>query len=589
MITYLSNKEKWIMFFVMVALAFVLFGNGIKGDFVYDDSWVINQNPLMGKLTEIPKIFISPYHYFQSETGLYRPMTALSLSLNAIFSSKPEIFHITNIFLHALSAFLILIFIFKRFKSKQFAWGTSLLFLFLPIHTEAVTSISGRADILALLFSVGVLIFILNQRYWLSALALLLALLAKESAIGLIPLICLMLFESKKKIIPATKEAMKFIPSGILYLILRWTALKTHFLANDASPVYNPLKFTDPLTRFYTALKVMLLYIWKTFIPIHLSADYSYNQIPLIRTFFNPNVLVGVSFLLLLVVLISVKKIRESPLGFGSLFFVSTFFIISNFIVPIGTIMAERTFYMPSLGMAVIAAYGLEVLTNWRFKKLWLAIFIVVIIIYGFVIVNRNTVWANAESLFTDMATESPMSVHAKTNLGLYYIKNSQWDKGKPLLEEAYKIAEDHLPLLDSLGIVAEHEKRYKDAEQFYARALNIYPYSDTTLSNLGRLYFALGQYQKTADIYLRAFGYVNKPNFLLAYAMSESKLGSYDLAIEIIVKYYGEMPDDTSLQFALGYAYFKKGDRVKADQYFKSSKNPNVSDEEFVKSLENF
>ena len=577
------------MFFAMVVLAFILFGNGIRGDFVYDDIWVINENPLLGKINEIPKLFVSPYHYFQSETGLYRPLTVISFSLNSILSKKPEIFHVTNILLHALSAFLIFLFIFKKFNSRQLAYIASFLFLFLPIHTEAVTFISGRADILAILFSVCVLIFILNRRYWLSALAFLLALLSKESAIGLIPIIFLMLFESRSKFIPAMKESAKFIPSGILYLILRWGALKGHFLTNDASPIYNPLKFTDPLSRFYTALKVMLLYIWKTFIPLHLSADYSYNQVPLIKTFFNLNVLIGIMFLLLFVVLIFNKQTRGSPLGFSSLFFVSTFFIISNFVFPIGTIMAERTFYMPSLGMVITVAYGLVMLMDWRFKKLWLILFSSVLIFYGFLIISRNAVWFKEEKLFTDMAVKSPMSVHAKTNLGLYYIRTDQWDKGKLLLEDAYKIEENHLPLLDSLAIVAEHENRYKDAEQFYVRALKLYPYSDTTLSNLGRLYFASGQYQKTADIYWQAFGYINKPNFLLVYAMSESKLGNYDTAIATITKYYGEMPDDTSLQFALGYAYFKKGNHTKADQYFKSSKNPNVTDEEFIKSLEKF
>lgn len=577
------------MFFAMVVLTFILFGNGVKGDFVYDDTWVVSENPLLGKLNEIPKLFVSPYHLFQQQTGLYRPLTATSFSLNSVLSKKPEVFHITNIFLHAISSFLIFLFVFKRFKSKRLAYLSSVLFLFLPIHTEAVTFISGRADILAFLFSVTALIFILERKYWLSAASFLLALLAKESAIGLIPVIFLMLFESKSKFIPAMKETVKFILSGVLYLILRWSALKSHFLGNDASPIYNPLKFTDPLSRFYTALKVMLLYIWKTFIPFHLSADYSYNQITLIKNFFDQNVLTGILFLSLLAIFIFSKWTRGSPLGFGSLFFVSTFFITSNFIFPIGTIMAERTFYMPSLGLVIIAVYGLSALMDWRFKKFWLILFSSALIFYGFLVIGRNAVWLNEEKLFTDMALKSPMSVHAKTNLGLYYIRTDQWDKGKPLLEEAYKIGENHLPLLDSLAIVAEHEHRYKTAEQFYIRALNLYPYSDTTLSNLGRLYFASGQYQKTADIYWRAFSYVNKPNFLLAYAMSESKLGNYDAAIAAVTKYYGEMPNDTNLQFALGYAYFKKGNRAKADQYFKLSKDPNVSDEEFIKSLERF
>lgn len=587
----LSRKELAYVFLGIVVLAFVLFGNGIKGQFVYDDDWVISRNPTVTQFSQIPKQFVSSYHYLQPETGLYRPLTIVSYTFNFLFGKSPAGFHVVNILIHALNVFLVFVLVFKLFNSKRLAYLTSLLFLFLPIHVEAVTFISGRADLLAFFFALTSLLLLFNERYWAGVAVFLLSLLSKESAVLFVPGVFVFWLWAYKKdnLKNIVKKASYFIAPAVIYGSLRYAALKNNFLANDASSIYNPLKFTDGFSRFYTALKVMTLYFWKTFAPLHLSADYSFNQISLLHSPFNYYVIFGLATLSAAVFVIFWKKTKTTALAFGAVVFFSSYFAVSNFIFPIGTIMAERIFYLPSLGIVLLAAFLLDKLTAWRFKNLWRFLVIIALVVYGFLTINRNQVWLNTRALFTDMVASSPFSAHAKTNLGIYYIKQDRWEEGKILFKEASAIAPEHLPLLDSLGIVAEHEKRYKDAEEIYLKTLSLQPHYGTALSNLGRLYFELGQYEKSADIYWREFGFQPKPAYLLVYAMSKSKLGKYDEAIDAIKKHFGENPQDLKLKFALGYAYYKKGDRATADKYFKESKNPAISDEEFIKSLEKF
>lgn len=586
----IRRNERFYSLVLAVGLALLLFGNGINGQFVYDDTWVIGQNPTVGQFGEVFHQLILPYHYLQPETGLYRPLTLIAFTGNYLFGAGPASFHIVNILLHALNSWLILLLIYKLFRSRRLAYLTALIFLFLPIHTEAVSFISGRADLLAFFFSLLALLALSYQRYWLSGILFGLALFSKESALALIPLLAFWFWVYENQNLKASlKRTVYFLPSFGLYLLLRYVALGSNFLANDADPIYNPLKFAGAASRFYTALRVMLLYLYKTFIPTHLSADYSYNQIPLIHSPLDWSVLAGLAVLAVIVWLVVWRRSRPTLWAAGAAIFLASYLIISNFVFPIGTIMAERTFYFPSLGLALIAAAAVDRLSQWRLQPLWLGLMAGVLLFYGWVVIQRNPVWHNRLALYQDMVKTAPDSIHAKVNLAIYYIQNGHWGEGKKLLLATYPLAPEHLPLLDSLGVLAEHEQRWGDAEQFYLRALALRPHYATALSNLGRMYFQRGQYQKAADIYWQEFNYHQQAGAMLVYAMSLSKLGRYDQAIAAVKQYFGDPPADQRLQFALGYAYYKKGDKVTANKYFKDAKNPNLSDEAFIKSIEQF
>ncbi len=585
----LSTRHYLIAAAISLALSFALFGNGIKGDFVYDDTWVIERNPTIQDASAVFRQFILPYHYLQPETGLYRPLTAVSFTFNSLLGKSPASYHILNILLHALNVFLVFLFVWRLTRKKTIAILSAVLFMTLPIHVESVTSIVGRAELLSFALSMLTLLFFQGKRYWLSSLCFLLAMLSKESAFALVPLLAWWIWIYERTTARATvTRLLYFVPAGLIYVGLRAIALREYFLSNDASLMYNPLKFTDALTRFLTASKILMLYLWKTIVPIRLAADYSYHQISLDR---GVSLLgfVGILIILGSLAIIVHKKYRTTFVGFSIALGFFSFLIISNLIFPIGTIMAERTWYLPSLGISMLGAAGFERLMRWRWKTLWWVVVGCVAIIYGGRSIQRNAVWLNSETFLRTMVADSPRSLHAKNNLGNHLIKSGRWEEGKRLLMESYASFPDHAPLLDALGIVAEHERRYEDAERFYIRALQVRPHYATSFSNLGRMYFQLQRYDLAAQLYWGEFQYHARPDFMLIYAMSMSKLGRFDDAISTVTRYYGEHPQDEKLQFALGYAYYKKGDKIKAQEYFKNSKNPAISDEDFIKSIEKF
>ena len=157
------HKNEFIALSLALGLSFVLYGNSIKGDFVSDDKLVIVQNPFVsGNFSDFFKAFSAPYYYNQPHAGLYRPLTTASYNLNKVFSSESFGFHLINVLLSAFNGFLVFL-LASRFTSQRVTLGFTgkrsaflamILFLLLPIHSEAVSAIVGRAELLALFFSV---------------------------------------------------------------------------------------------------------------------------------------------------------------------------------------------------------------------------------------------------------------------------------------------------------------------------------------------------------------------------------------------------------------------------------------------------
>jgi hypothetical protein len=133
--------------------------------------------------------------------GFFRPLFILSYLIDTkIWGARPLGFHLTNIIFHSLNAFLT----FRLTRAltedltlatstkKAIAIGAGALFLLHPSHTEAVSWISGRADLIATFFCLASLLWYVAyarsrraSQIAVSVSCFALALLAKESAICL--------------------------------------------------------------------------------------------------------------------------------------------------------------------------------------------------------------------------------------------------------------------------------------------------------------------------------------------------------------------------------------------------------------------
>ena len=98
-----------------------------------------------------------------------------------------------------------------------------------------------------------------------------------------------------------------------------------------------------------TALKVLLKYVWLLIWPRSLAWDYSYNQIPLATWGVGLAALAVVAAMLALTLWL--YRSNAPSCFFGAFFFLALL-PTSNLLLIIGSIMAERFLYLPSIGFA---------------------------------------------------------------------------------------------------------------------------------------------------------------------------------------------------------------------------------------------
>ena len=572
-----------------IVLSFALFGNGIGGNFVLDDTIVVVGNPFIsGRLDEFWKIFTNPYFAYQPRPGLYRPLTIASYSLNSfIFGFSPVGFHVVNILLHALTSFLIFVLLY-RIRGKITAFAGFMFFMFLPIHVEAVTSIVGRAEILSLLFTVGALILALKQRYVFASGLFFLGLLSKEMALSFLPLFLFLEFLwHKKRFKEAAKDFLCFIPPLILYSILRYVALGGYFLKNDATPVYNPIKFAPFLSGLWTSFRVFYLYLEKIFFPYSLSSDYSFNQIPLVKSIFTSvEAILGVTIFCLLVFLFF--RTKDFLMRFGIIIFLASYFVVSNWIFKTGTVMAERLMYTPSLGLALIAGaivnYLVLKISN---KKILYGFLSLIFIFYGFVILDRNKDWLSDKSLFESAYSAAPNSVVNQTNNAYLEFVAGDYGGAELQLNEVLNIAPEHVPALNLAGQNYKKLGQYQKAEESWKKAIALRNDYLRAYLSLGILYYENGYNQSAEYVLEEAIKIYPRWNEIFVLSLTKINLKQYDEAISVIKKHFGENPAVKELKLALGVAYLRKGDRNMAISYLNQIKNTEKSIDEFIDIIE--
>src|SRR5262245_31048583 len=331
-------------------------------------------NPLMQDLGELPRLVGSPYWNAPGHRReLYRPLTSAWLALDgAISGMRPAWFHGVNAVLHALVTFLVALLALEMSGGRgAVAAPAGALFAVHPVHVEAVAGIVGRSEILAALF---VLTAILCHRRalvaergrtsvwpWAAWLAALCGMFAKESAI-VAPVLCAL-----SEAVPAPRRAGRGL-RGVLYagyamcatayLAARFKVLGGIGAGLPIPFVDNPAAAAGALDGRLTGLGTLIRYAGLLLWPRHLSADYSYDQIPVIHSLADPLAAAGLA-LAIGVIAVGVWLLRRVPLcGAALLFTAVSASLTTNVLFFIGTLLAERLMYLPSVGLCLLAGWA---------------------------------------------------------------------------------------------------------------------------------------------------------------------------------------------------------------------------------------
>jgi tetratricopeptide (TPR) repeat protein len=286
---------------------------------------------------------------------------------------------------------------------------------------------------------------------------------------------------------------------AVAYLLVRRAVLGSITISESAiAPLDNPLVpiTEDPfggrmgataaesvMTAFAVVVEYARLLVW----PARLSPDYSYNQIPLVTSTLDGRFLGGVALVAVCLVAVALSWRRNRIAAFGLAFLALTFSIVSNFLITIGTICAERLMYLPSAGALIAAAMGLEHLAGSAMaRRRLVAGAIAILIVLGAVrTLTRNRDWSNEITLWTAAVQAAPRSARVQS------------EYGRILMAQAENLAE--------AGRTADAEQLYSGAQSHFETALNIYPSYSPAIEGLAMIHSLHGRFEEAIVLYERA------------------------------------------------------------------------------------
>jgi hypothetical protein len=351
-------------------VALVLYAASIGNGLAYDDDSIIGLDPRVQSLSHVRAIFTEGYWSGEADLALYRPLTTLSFALDwSLGGGKAEWFHFSNVLWNAAACALVVLLLARFFRPNE-ALAGGVLFAVHPVHVEAVANVVGRAELMAACFFLGACILWLQldargpwrlQRALAVAVFYALALLSKEGAV-MLPAILLLIDtirgELRLRAVPAYVRA--HWPAFLMFtaVVAGFIGVRTAVLGGVA-PVRVDAVFDmarHPLLRVLTALQAWSEYARLFFFPRTLLADYG-PRVLLPAETLAANSAAGLLILLAVLgggIIALLRGWQRTALAL--LWFVITIFPVSNLIVPIGVIVAERTLYLPSVTLAIGAA-----------------------------------------------------------------------------------------------------------------------------------------------------------------------------------------------------------------------------------------
>jgi len=472
---------------LLAALALFPYLNALRTGFTFDDESQIRTNPAVVGGIDLLRILASPL----APGSLFRPMTVMSFAINEWFTpSLPAPFHATNVGLHVAVTLLVYLLAKRLFKSGRAPFVSAALFAVHPIHTEAVTSLVGRAELLAALCGVGALLSMAGanaartplSETGLQAASLILfclALLSKESALTVLPAMVLFRIAMRGESLPVglrnEARSLDWVPYGLCaILFVLWHAMVTAGAApSDLTPLDNTLAFVPWAVRVRSAFGILWDYFGLLNVPLVLSADYSYNQVPAIMSWWAPRFWAG-SGLVALAAVYCLRR-RWTAVAFAIALPFVTLSLTANVFFPIGTTKAERLLYLPSVGWALLVGWGLDRLAAMqRYRAA--ALMVLLTVIFGFATRTwiRNYDWRNNDVLYESTAGAAPDSAKARYNFGVALQRHGDNETAAAQFHRALEIYPWAEGAALGIGIGFENDGRTEAAVEWYRKALQI-------------------------------------------------------------------------------------------------------------------
>ena len=542
---------EWLAVAAPIAFALAAYQGALAGAFVFDDHqfwgyrcWQIDD---LSSLTEV----------VQAECR-YRPIRYLSLAIDhVLYGNDPAGYHRTNILLHAVMVGLVFAFLHELLRHRLAASLGALLWGLHPVHTDVVTYVAGRRDVLfALFFMAAYLLWPTTSRRIgrpilrgvVSVCLFVLAFRSKEMAVTLPAVIVLSGFIIFNGAGPPTAWT-KRVPKGLRFWLLltpllvafgaaAWFVYFRGFLAPVTGSM-NRLFGGDLYHHVLSVLAAYAKYFELIVFPASLYGDYSGFALP--QGLSDYRVWLGFTVICLVWGGGLFFRRRAPFISFGLLWFGVTMLPVSH-IIPHHELLAEHYLYIPLVGLVVPIAWAIrEGLTGPRTRLAVQVAVLLVCSLYVARISSRNEEFQSERTFAEVVIANDPNTIR-----GYLTLAHAHQVEGE--LEQAGRALETVL-------------QRMERTNRFYLEARR----------NLLTTYTDLRDFDRAAPqavILMTEF-----PNESYGFQVMGTILaqqGRYEEAIDVQLHGVELTPDDVEGRLHLGVTYMAAGRHEEAEEHLR-------------------
>lgn len=487
--------------YLLQALAIVLaslwiYWPALHGDWLWDDNWYVIDNPLLHDPARLWKAWCAPGSFVE-----YYPIEETVQWLQwQLWHNDTFGYHVTNVLLHIISAFLV-----WRLLSKfglRLAWLGGLLFAIHPVQVESVAWIVELKNTLSLPPFLLAMIFWIDYEqhgrakdYFCALSLFLIAMLCKISMAPFPVVILLYAWWKRDRI--GWNDFKASLPFFVISFVLgvmtvlsgRWYEELRHLPPEEV--------FVEgPLARVACAGLSLAFYFSKAVLPVGLITIYPKWAVnpPTPLQFLPWLVLVGVVYYLW------TKRQnwgRHALLGLGFfLLFLAPFLGFTLISYMHFTWVMVHYLYIPIIGLIGVAIAGVEQADELVSKSAHLfgigvAVAVMTVLAWGSH--EYAKLYVNSESLWTYTIQHNLGAWTARSNLGIALAQADRLSEAMEQFKQALKIEPDNADVNYNLGLALARTGHLSEAMERFDQVVRIYPEYPSVYLPRGKIKLMVG------------------------------------------------------------------------------------------------
>lgn len=524
----LYRNLRIILLAVIVCFAY---SNSLDGQFVFDDSRIYNNPDIRISSLDLTSLKQAAIH----SKPVTRPLANLSFALNYFFHGNDvRGYHLVNILIHLITGLFLYLLVIATLRAPAFyqrntsaeglshewlAFFIALLWMVHPVQTQAVTYIVQRMTSLAAMFYLSSLYFYVKGRlsqerlrggifFGASLLSGILALASKEVSVTLPFFVFIYEWYFLQDMDCGWLRRRSFLAATVLVFFI---GSCLYFLG--VHPVetilasYQSRDFTLQ-QRLLTELRVLFFYLSLLVFPLPSRLNLDHDFLVSTSLLQPPTTIVAAVGLLALVALAILTARRQRLLSFAIIWFLGNLVIESSFIAL--ELVFEHRLYLPSMMLVALAViWGDRLMRSHLWKT---ALLVGLVLVFSFWTFERNKVWSDRISLWSECVAKSPDKARPRNNLGVALKNIGRFEQAADQYKAVIKIDPYFVEAYNNLANVLMEMGQLDEALDYYYKALEIKPNHYVIHNNIGKLLMGKQQYDRAMMHFAEALRL--KPDF---------------------------------------------------------------------------